>query len=99
MKQCQWCNDQFTTKISYQIYCSVQCRDEAAREKIAERYEISRRQKRAGKIRNCKACGNRLSIYNDETLCDQCLINPHDVTKALKEIKGIANGKPFEDEL
>lgn len=98
MKQCQWCNSQFVTKITYQIYCSPQCRDEAAREKIAERYEISRRQKRAGKIRNCKSCGNKLSIYNDDVLCDHCLVNPQELGKALREIKGIASGKPFQDE-
>lgn len=37
-------------------------------------------------------------MYNDESLCDKCLVNPGDVNKALKEIKGIANGKPFEDQ-
>jgi hypothetical protein len=98
MKQCQWCNNYFTTKITYQIYCSSTCREEAAREKIAERYAISRRQKRINKIRECKSCGNRLSVYNDDALCDNCLVNPQDVNKALKEIRGIANGKPFEDE-
>jgi uncharacterized protein YmfQ (DUF2313 family) len=98
MKQCQWCNNQFVTKISYQIYCSSECRDEAAREKIAERYLISRRQKRIGKVRPCKSCGKGLSVYNDDALCDECLINPHELNKALKEIRGIANGKSFEDE-
>jgi hypothetical protein len=98
MKQCQWCNSQFTTKISYQIYCSAECRDSAAREKIAERYAISRRQKRIGKVRLCKSCGTGLSVYNDELLCDRCLINPQDLNRALREIRGIANGKSFEDE-
>jgi hypothetical protein len=97
MKQCQWCNTQFTTNVSYQIYCSAECRSEATREKISERYQITRRQKRQGKTRVCKSCNARLSVYNDELLCDKCIINPQDVSKALREIKGISNGKPFED--
>lgn len=97
MKNCQWCNAQFTTKVSYQIYCSVDCRDSATKEKIAERYAITRRQRRKGKDRVCKSCNSVLSIYNDDLLCDNCIINPSDVGKALKEIKGIANGKPIKD--
>ena len=98
MKSCQWCNQPFETKVSYQIYCSSECRDAATKEKIADRYAITRRQKRHGKTRLCKSCKKQLSMYNDESLCDKCLVNPGDVNKALKEIKGIANGKPFEDQ-
>jgi hypothetical protein len=97
MKNCQWCNQPFQTKVSYQIYCSPECREEATKEKIASRYAITRRQKRHGKVRLCKSCNGKLSVYNDDQLCDKCIINPQEVTKALKEIKGIANGKPWED--
>lgn len=97
MKNCQWCNQPFQTKVSYQIYCSPECREEATKEKIADRYAITRRHKRRGKVRLCKSCGAQLSVYNDEVLCDKCTINPQDVNKALKEIKGIANGKPWQD--
>lgn len=97
MKQCQWCNTQFTTKVSYQIYCSPECREQATKEKIADRYAITRRQKRKGKIRLCKSCSKQLSLYNDDNLCEDCTIIPQEVNKALKEIKGIMNGKPFED--
>ena len=48
---------------------------------------ITRRQKRKGKERKCKSCGQALSIYNDEVLCSGCQINPRDVDKALKDIK------------
>lgn len=92
-KHCDWCNNQFEASVSYQIYCSVNCREQATKEKIAERYMLTRRKNRANKTRKCKSCGNQLSLYNDETLCQSCLINPSDVTKALKEIKGIASGK------
>jgi uncharacterized protein YmfQ (DUF2313 family) len=87
MKHCQWCDKEFKTDITYQIYCSSECRDMSTKEKIAARYIISRRQKRKGKERNCKSCKEALSIYNDETLCVKCNVNPSDVAKALKEIK------------
>ena len=93
MKHCNWCDKEFKTDISYQIYCSVECREQATKEKIAARYIISRRQKRIGKPRLCKSCNDRLSIYNDESLCGRCQVNPGDVTKALKQIKDKSNGK------
>lgn len=34
-----------------------------------------------------------LSIYNDESICTSCTINPDIVSKAIKQIKGRANGK------
>lgn len=93
MKHCSWCDNEFKSDISYQIYCSVECRDSATKEKIASRYIISRRQKRIGKDRKCKSCGEALSIYNDDPLCSKCTINPGEVVKALKKIKGLSNGK------
>jgi hypothetical protein len=96
-KHCQWCDNTFETEISYQIYCSAECRDGATREKIVARYHISRRNKRIGKDRTCKSCGMPLSIYNDEPLCQSCQINPTDVGKILKQIKGLMNGKPWTD--
>ena len=93
MKNCNWCDKQFSTVISYQIYCSPECREAATKEKIAARYIHSRRQKRKGKDRRCKQCDEILSIYNDEKLCIKCNINPLEVEKILKQIKGIANGK------
>jgi hypothetical protein len=93
MKHCRWCDAEFTTEVSYQIYCSVECRDSATKEKIAARYLITRRQKRKNKVRKCKSCGEDLSIYNDDPLCNQCSINPVDVKKVLKQIKGLSNGK------
>lgn len=88
MKNCKWCDKTFVTAITYQIYCSSECRESATKEKIAARYQVARRQKRKGKERNCKSCGAPLSIYNDEPLCFTCNVNPGDVIKALKEIKG-----------
>ncbi len=92
-KHCQWCDNTFETNISYQIYCSPACREDATKEKITQRYAIARRNKRHGKERKCKSCGMSLSAYNDEVLCQSCLISPSDVAKALKEIKGFGNGR------
>lgn len=98
MKTCQWCDAGFKPKVSYQIYCSDECREAATKEKIAQKYAIERRNKLMNKKRECKACGSLLSVYNDDVLCTLCLVNPLDVSKTLKEIKGRANGKFKETE-
>lgn len=93
MKNCQWCDAPFETDISYKIYCSAECRNEATKEKIAIKYAQVRRKRMMANPRKCNSCGNNLSAYNDETLCNACLVNPKDVSKTLKEIRDIANGK------
>lgn len=93
MKHCQWCDANFETKISYQIYCSPVCRESATKEKISARYLLTRRTKRSGKARKCKQCDSQLSIYNDDELCSKCEVNPKDVLSILKDLKGLANGK------
>jgi hypothetical protein len=93
MKTCQWCDAAFHAKVKYQIYCSEQCRELATKEKIAQRYAIARRNKMVGNPKPCKSCGKPLSAYNDGSLCSSCIVNPSDVSKALKDIKGLANGK------
>lgn len=92
-KHCSWCDKQFQTKLSYQIYCSAECREQATKEKIAQKYLRDRVKKRAGKVRLCKTCGRQLSIYTEEVICQSCEVNPDDVRDVLKEIKGIINGK------
>lgn len=88
MKQCSWCNDYFTANVSYQIYCSSSCREEATKEKIVERHKELRRKKRNSKERMCaNKCGTKLSIYNDYTLCDNCYIDKKEVNKRIKEIR------------
>ena len=93
MKNCKFCDKNFVQSVSYQIYCSAPCRDLATKEKIAERYLHSKRQKRKGKTRLCKSCSSPLSIYNDESICSSCEINPDTVAKAIKQIKDKTNGK------
>ena len=93
IKCCEWCSNQFETSVSYQIYCTTECREFATKEKIADRYAVMRRRRRVGKTRSCRGCSQPLSVYNDDILCQSCLVNPTDVSKVLREIKGMANGK------
>ncbi len=89
MKQCNRCDSKFKPKVNYQIYCSSECRDLATKDKITERYYITRRQKRIGKVRKCLGgCGIQLSIYNDSGFCTSCNISKKSVDKMLREIKG-----------
>jgi hypothetical protein len=92
-KHCDWCDNTFKANLSYQIYCSVECREEATKEKIAIRYLMVKVKNRVGKERKCKSCGANLSIYNDDVLCKSCDVNPSDVLKAIKDLKGLADGK------
>ena len=87
MKLCNWCDTRFEPTVSYQIYCSTDCRTQATKEKIVERHKILKRKKREGKVRNCVQCGTSLSVFNDEPLCYNCEINHRQVTKVLKELK------------
>ncbi len=89
MKLCSRCDAYFDPKVSYQIYCGNTCRDEATREKIAERYHLTRSQRRIGKIRKCLGgCGVSLSIYNESGFCSNCNISEKEVAKMIKELKG-----------
>jgi hypothetical protein len=92
VKSCEWCNNVFKPSVSYQIYCSTNCRDEATKEKIIERHRFLKVQNRSKKTRMCSGgCGTKLSIYNDETLCNQCNVNIKEVNLKLREIKRIIN--------
>jgi len=87
VKLCNWCDTRFEPAVSYQIYCSTECRTQATKEKIVERHKILKRKKREGKNRNCVQCQTPLSVFNDEPLCYNCEINHKQVTKVLKQLK------------
>jgi predicted nucleic acid-binding Zn ribbon protein len=90
-KHCEWCDHSFETKINYQIYCSAECREAATKEKIMQNYFLKQTKKRFLKKRACKSCGSLLSAYNVSQTCFGCADNPSDVSKALREMKGIIN--------
>lgn len=88
MKLCEWCDLAFKPSVSYQIYCSSECRTEATKEKILERHKVLKRQKRKNKIRYCEGnCGTKLSIYNDDKYCDNCNAESKEVKKVIKQIR------------
>lgn len=90
MKPCEWCENEFSPAVSYQIYCSPECRIEATKIKIAEKQAINKRKKRYGKDRKCaRGCGTVLSAYNDSNYCENCSVDNKKVAKALKELKGL----------
>ena len=89
MKRCENCDNVFKPKVSYQIYCGLECRDISTKNKIALRYHLTRTQKRIGKVRRCiGGCGVDLSIYNESGFCSNCNVSKKSVDKMLKQIKG-----------
>ena len=88
IKHCEWCDNSFDTNSKNQIYCSSECRIIATKQKVIQRYKITKSKERIGKERLCAGgCGTKLSIYNDNQFCDQCLINNKKLDRFLKEIK------------
>jgi hypothetical protein len=98
MKICAWCSNEFQPNVSYQIYCSSECRELATKEKVSERYQVKRRQKMAKKERRCSGgCGTIISIYNPSGFCGRCMVNTKQVDKALKELKGLIEYERLEE--
>ncbi len=96
MKPCEWCENEFLPTVTYQIYCSSECRSEATKIKIAEKQVINKRKKRHGKDRKCaRGCGTILSAYNDSNYCENCSVDNKKVSKALKELKGLIDYDDF----
>jgi hypothetical protein len=90
MKSCSWCASEFDPAVSYQIYCSPECRELATKGKISERYLINRIKNRSKKPRKCSGgCETVLSIYNNNGFCSSCMTNKKRVDKMLKELKGL----------
>ena len=89
MKECAWCSEQFYSDISYKIYCCVECRTEATKKKIVDRYNSKKRRKKRKKEILCSGgCGTKISIYNENSFCNVCMNNKKKVNKMLKELKG-----------
>lgn len=88
MRECAWCSSYFEPTTTYQIYCGRDCRKEATREKIKENGRRATIKKRQKTKRFCiNDCGTRLSVYNDEKMCNKCKVNDTLVNKALNNIK------------
>lgn len=97
MKTCDWCSEEFRPNVSYQIYCSIECRELATKEKVNEKYRIKRRQKLSQKERRCSnGCGTLLSIYNESSFCSKCQIDEKTVNRMLRELKGLIEYERFD---
>jgi predicted nucleic acid-binding Zn ribbon protein len=97
MKICEWCSNEFDPNVSYQIYCSPECRELATKEKVNKRYQLKRRQKLSHKQRKCSnGCGTILSIYNSNGFCSSCSVNLKQVDKVLRELKGMIEYEKFD---
>lgn len=88
MKTCACCANIFQPKTSYQIYCGVECRELATKQKIKERGSFAKIKRRSKKPRYCaNKCGSQLSIYNDGKICAKCRVDQRLVNKALANMK------------
>jgi hypothetical protein len=98
MKNCDWCSSDFKPNVSYQIYCSSECRVLATKNKVNEKYRIKKRQKLSQKERRCSnGCGTLLSIYNESSCCSKCAVDQKQVNRMLKELKGLIEYEKFEE--
>jgi hypothetical protein len=88
IKYCQWCDKQFSSSNKNQIYCNAECRKLATKQKILQRYKVTKVKSRSGKERKCAGgCDTTLSIYNDVGFCNTCMMSKRKLDQALKEIK------------
>lgn len=98
MKNCDWCSNEFQPNVSYQIYCSIECRQLATKEKVNERYRFRKRTRNSKKGKKCAGgCGTLLSMYNESRFCSRCMTNNKEVNRALKELKGIIEYEKFNE--
>lgn len=89
MAYCTWCDSDFVPSSSKQIYCSVECRQKASKEKIEQRNKAEKIKSRIGKEKQCAGgCGTILSIYNDEGICNMCIEHKRKMNAFIKELKG-----------
>ncbi len=65
------CEITFVKKTHNQRYHDDECCRLATNAKIMEKY-YQRRAQKLGLARNCTACGNSLSRYNSDTICNSC---------------------------
>jgi hypothetical protein len=87
-KICTWCNEEFFYKSKNQVYCSKECRVNSTKQKIVQRYQVSKFKGRRGKERKCAGdCGTLISIYNDMGFCNSCLVNNKKVDKFIKDLR------------
>lgn len=86
---CRQCDKEFSSNSKHQIYCSVECRDKATKQKMLERQQKQKLKRRINKKRFCSSCGCEISIYNEYSTCNNCLIDNKKVDKFLKQMRNL----------
>jgi len=87
LKNCEWCGKDFDANVSYQIYCTPECRTVATKNNTTQRQRQKKAESRKGKTRLCSTCHTPLSIYNDDNFCSNCIGSKKDYKKFLRNIK------------
>ena len=88
MKFCSWCLNSFDSENNRQIYCSVDCRVQATKERQAEIRRKNRKQKRCA----TKGCSGKVSAHIDSVYCRSCYLSDSVIELDLKMIKRMMNG-------
>jgi predicted nucleic acid-binding Zn ribbon protein len=84
LKICEWCGKDFEANVSYQIYCSSDCRAIATKNNSLIRQRQKKAEARKGKDRRCATCNKPLSVYNDESFCSSCIGSTKDYKKFIR---------------
>ena len=87
LKICEWCGKDFDANVSYQVYCSAECRNAATKDNTSQKQRAKKAEARKNKDRRCTTCSKPLSIYNDENYCSSCIGSKKDYKKFLRNIK------------
>lgn len=69
-KACSWCGEEFQAVKSNQIYCSPEHTRRASNQKIIDKYHATKKLRSTD--RYCDSCGNKLSRYNEDPICNPC---------------------------
>lgn len=93
MKKCAECGKDFEFKTHNQKYCSNQCCRVATNKRIMQKY-YEKRERLAGKVRNCLVCDSVLSKYNSEDVCIPCDLKSvkNNTIKIIGDIENVISG-------
>lgn len=91
IQYCRWCDKDFKASSKHQIYCSLECRQLATKEKVIQRAQKQKLKRRMNKKRFCNSCGVEISIYNEYATCNNCYIDKKKVDKFLKDMRYLFN--------
>lgn len=84
---CRWCDKKYVQSSKHQVYCCLECRQNSTRQKVLERQKKQKLKRRMAKKRLCSNCECEISIYNESTVCNTCMIDQKRVDKFLKDMR------------